>query len=403
MKIFSYVMVSMVLLLTACADNAAEMDLHETDSANSHRLSIAMAMKKADATLDRVLPGETRQGRYVQSVRSFSPQGLLTRSENESGDFYVINYADEGGFVVMSTDERVEPVVAFSDSGNLDASEISTNPALNDYLNEVAAALNEGIGVTPVFPTDSLGTSTLVGTLRKIVPALYTQSMEDWDQVSLNKYVRNKCGDTTPVGCVALSCMQIMCYNQWPDRWPVRNETSTTEHYTFDWEVLKDMRVHDKLARFAEILGRPEYLNMNYRPNSSGTQMSYVIPTFKAFGYLGGQSKEFDNQTALAQLLQKKPFIAAGGGHAWTIDGAYEFKYLVHLEGEPRYGLYYHFSWGHWGGGNGYYLYDTSNKSFAQTPEFLDDKDYNKDGLDKVYKNVSMYYDFQIDPSTITK
>lgn len=63
----------------------------------------------------------------------------LTLAERVSG-LYVINVANDGGFVIVSNDDRTFPILGFGESGNIDPDNMPANMRawLQGYADEIA-------------------------------------------------------------------------------------------------------------------------------------------------------------------------------------------------------------------------------------------------------------------------
>lgn len=369
--------------------------------ANSYKVSIEEAIENAEQFFSNMENGGTTRGsRIVKDVEIYTSGGLFTRSAETAPDFYVINYADDGGFALVSADSRRFPVYAFSYEGHMNLSDTLDNPGLGDYLRGIA-------GITPSTPGPSDSIPAVTGSFKVLVKPLIPILPSRWNQMILNKYVQEENGDV-PVGCVALAAGQIMSYNQWPDRWPVTGYETASEKYTFDWVEINKTKAHDSACRLMEILGRPEYLSMSYAPDGSSSSVRKLPNLFSKMGYNRPAIGNFNTNIALEYLNRKSPFVMSGypnnqiPGHAWVIDGVGQYEEPVKdFFGNPVYKIYYHFVWGNTGGSNGYYFYYDSSKSFETYPQFKDEIDYGSGTTGEPYSATLMVYKFEIDHSTI--
>ena len=400
MKIKHVLILMTGMLVASCSSDMATDLQPKSSRVDGNHVSLTEALQTAEEVFSDVYgKSVTRSVRFVSGVENYYSDNVLTRSGDENPDFYIVNYGNEEGFALLSADRRRNPVYAFSDTGHLHVGDTATNPGLKSYLEAISPIPD------PFNPKDSLHFET--GTWTVTVAPLLTEQVRDWDQISLNKYVKNKNGCTNaPVGCVALSCGQIMSYHGWPESVEVKNESGVTEKYEFDWTVLKHKRTDDKLARLMEILGRKENLNMSYNEVSeggSGAFMGTLSRTFVNMGYERTSSKTFTPSVATNHLKSSGPFVVGGKsdgeeyGHAWVIDGLCEQVIELSTPTGPGFikNLYYHFVWGHWGGGNGYYYFSQNPNQFNDTPGYRDEKDPPIQSLGAPMKNISMYYNFK--------
>ena len=390
--------IAIMALLASCNSNEPiPIDADNAAGNDKYLVEIDEAIKIADSVLAQLdaQNGKTRaSGRYLSSIEAFRADGGLTRSNNDNPDFYLLNYADDGGFALLAADRRKgTSIYAFSDEGNLNLADTVINEGLNEYINTLSI-LPPVIQRPDTFPL-------ITGTLRKLVQPILPEPVRNWDQISLNKYVQYKCGEKTPVGCGALACGMIMSHYQWPDRWPVKGYETASERYQFDWNIIRTKRSNDYTYRLLEILGRPENLNISYNLSGSSTYGSRISPTFVNMGYEACKSGKYNTHIVLETLFNNNPIIVTGRGggegHAWAIDGVCEYKeaYTNPNTHQPIVNLYYHFVWGNWGGSNGYYYYDQSNDSFALNARFSEEGEKENPGLTSIHSGIYIYYDFK--------
>lgn len=116
--------------ICACTQNEyTEIKEKSVESELSHLVTIDEAVKNAEDYLN-TLPVETRNGTGIPEVKdvitySLRDKGYVnTRSETDypvdAPVFYAINYKDNKGFVLASTDDRYIPVYAYVPEGNFD-------------------------------------------------------------------------------------------------------------------------------------------------------------------------------------------------------------------------------------------------------------------------------------------
>ncbi|MBD5355421.1 MAG: hypothetical protein HDR88_00190 [Bacteroides sp.] len=406
MKKSKFYLLPLTLLFCGCNMDSPDIVSNSPQTEESYFVSIEDAIETADKFFAQLedTPG-TRTHRVVKNIETYKRGNILTRSSNTAPDFYVINYMDEGGFALVSTDSRRIPVYAFSTEGHMSLSDTVTNEGLRNYLNECAIS-----PVSPVFPRDT--TLTAIGDeLKILVPPMLDENPRNWDQMSLNKYVCPNKIDSIPVGCVALATGQIMSYFRWPDRWPIDGYETAKERYTFNWTEMLKTRYNDPTARLMEILGRAENLNMRYRKKESSAYIDRVPLTMEKMGYKKPRQVAFNSDTVINTLYKKSPIIMSGypqeggSGHAWTVDGFAQCKRpLLKIdtgEIEYVYHLYYHFIWGNWGGSNGYFYYDDSLRSFEDQARAFDEVDYGHGNINTRWRNISTLIDFQVDTSKL--
>ena len=131
--------IAIMALLASCNSNEPiPIDADNAAGNDKYLVEIDEAIKIADSVLAQLdaQNGKTRaSGRYLSSIEAFRADGGLTRSNNDNPDFYLLNYADDGGFALLAADRRKgTSIYAFSDEGNLNLADTVINEGLNEYI-----------------------------------------------------------------------------------------------------------------------------------------------------------------------------------------------------------------------------------------------------------------------------
>ena len=97
--------------------------------------------------------GPIDQARALKIASNFFGQGTTTRQlsmaykapykasrtgKAEENLYYIFNRGNDQGYVVVAADDRVSPVIAFSDKGSLSESDIQANPSIKWYMMSIA-------------------------------------------------------------------------------------------------------------------------------------------------------------------------------------------------------------------------------------------------------------------------
>lgn len=295
--------------------------------------------------------------------------------------------AGETGFVLVSADDRVRPVLAYSFDDKF-SENVNRELAywLRGYEGQIAAAVEADMAASDVVVQEWSDLQADADTIVSIqhVPALMTTR---WDQ---GEPFNDRCpydsafSDRAVVGCVATAMAQIMKYWNYPT---FGTSSHTYSHYrygdlsadfentTYLWDYMPDM-----LDRFSPIMNRKAVSTLSYHCGVA-VEMWYDI---SAHGGSGAQSVCYPNwgithcatsafsdyfkysvdithryrdgfhDTSWASMLDAelaggRPMYYSGydddGGHAFVLDGS---------DIQRR----YHFNWGWSGYGNGYYTMD---------------------------------------------
>ena len=324
-----------------------------------------------------------------------------SRGENSSQNadgFYVFNDEANGGYVVVSGDERQVEVLGYSPNKSFDSENIpcGLRMLLEQYSREYDYLQMHGDGILEVAeggegnkvaegtekPSQSRlhekeGSQTR-GTRAAIGPLMKTS----WDQ---SPYYNKDCpidpqyGDQCVTGCVATAMAQIMYYHSYPSVGQGKNSYTSDSRQIkqsldfstvkFDWQNMTTK--YDKSSSTASINAVAALMHacgvavcMDYGNGASGgsgafsQDVPYALTNYFKYDrsavfydrkYFNGEEWE---QIIQAELNAGRPMLYSGrtdpdkngntSGHAFVLDG---------MDGSGR----YHFNWG-WGGSwNDYY------------------------------------------------
>lgn len=219
---------------------------------------------------------------------------------NDSVSLYIFNFADSAGYAIMSSDIRVEPLLAFVLQGCLRKGDIVTNPGLETAITRVV-----------YYAENKKNGSTNTGCIPVIEESPDREEYYDskvyyggncyvqWGQgAPYNKYCPMIDGDHTVTGCVATAIAQLMSIYEYPCNYG---------SYDFSWndinsEITPPEGVpEDQVAHLMEQLGLPQNLDMEYGVNGSGASPNRIPKTLENFGYSdGGNLIEYDTEEVVS-------------------------------------------------------------------------------------------------------
>ena len=290
----------------------------------------------------------------------------------KDGNIFILNNTN-GGWALVSADDCVRPILAYSPDGEFSIDDIS--PAAKDWFDNY----NEQIEVAQKisFQCDSdvqkKWEQLRNGRIRKestqyvVEPLIKTH----WYQSpGYNKYCPEIDGEKTVTGCVATAMAQVMNYWQWPKQGIGFHEYKSQNcgtvatvfggsPYNWDYmpEQLNDNSLDSCIVAVAELMfDCGVSVDMNYGLNSSGIRNLEKVKDAmtKYFKYSPNMILESkDNYTdekwtdkLKNELNNKRPILyygfGEGGGHAFICDG-YDAN------------DFFHFNWGWSGHGDAYY------------------------------------------------
>ncbi len=292
---------------------------------------------------------------------------VITLSCKNNPYLYIFNY-EKGGYVIVPADNRLLPIITFSETGCLD---IDSLPDGLRYCLELTAnqikknrdlSLNQSdkvkklwdIGKTYIKPTDPNNPENDYSYYYSMEPLLKTQ----WHQgCGFNTYCPSMTeGDCQHAyaGCGTIAVAQVMAYWKYPS--------------TYHWDRISNIQGSDEAARLIGDLF-PIIID-SYDKNGSSCKNDYNLrhaflkvgyKSASLAGYVNGINENggYDFQKVISNLNNNQPVIlgaysdykkilfvkwAAGKGHLWVCDG---YSKTVFTDSEY---LYFHMNWGQ--GGN---------------------------------------------------
>ena len=308
----------------------------------------------------------------LQKAQQFMPQKQFENSRvfarsggvSEVEPFYIFNVENNGGYVIVSGDDRTKEILGYASTGHIDMNNLPDNLCWwLDYYANVISSLKKN---------SSFRQSNPNSVMQEISPLIQTQ----WHQYSP---FNNQCiinGETCVTGCVAIAMAQVMNYWKWPEStkgissYTINSQTiETLPGTSFNWTNMSD----GDLAKLCRYCGQS--VKMLYSPYGSGASDG-LIPSalVNDFNYDQGVHSVFresfrpDDWENLIynEIHAGRPVIYSGQsttgyGHSFICDGYKD-------------GLF-HVNWG-WGGLCDSYFVLTVMDSFGS--ENIDDT-YSED------------------------
>lgn len=304
----------------------------------------------------------------VSLVYTFVEQPVsgLRNQTSEKADVYVFNIGRENGFVIVSGDDRVRPVIAYATEGSFVAEQMPENLAswMKHYQDEIRHAVTTQWEATDLIKEE--WNKYLTGTFRSTQKVLLQTA--NWDQQEpYNRMCPQLPQGIPPTGCVATAMGIVMKYYNYPLQ-AIHGVSAyggvSITYDKYDWNNMlmeyKDGNYTDEQARaVAKLLFHcGANVKMQYEINESVAYMTDIAPALmNTFGYskqIRYINKNYNNYSwnEWITLLKKeldaqRPVIYSGksisAAHAFICDG--------YNSDET-----YHINWG-WGGtSNGNYL-----------------------------------------------
>ncbi len=292
-----------------------------------------------------------RFSRQNSRLRSSVADGELTLAYTASSSvvnhFFVYNLP-KGGFVIVSADDCVEPVLGYCESGEFDVNTIPDNMRgmLGEFQSEIDYAIAHSDGNAATQPL--LAAPEMAAEKLPVAPLISTK----WGQ---NSPFNDQCPmydseQRCVTGCTATAMSQIMNYFQWPKTCSGSYSYSTTINgssvtlskdfstVTFDWDNMLD--VYDESATEAQKEAVATLMstvgvgsNMYYGLSSGAYIFDAYIALVNYFNY--DKSLKYTqriyhsltewNDLIYNELANGRPVLYAGynsnSGHTYVCDG----------------------------------------------------------------------------------
>lgn len=353
-------------------------------------LFFMMAAAGLTATAAPITPGEAlarlERGGLSKRVSKFKKGGSLRlahsmQRRNGEAALYVFNNGNGNGYVVLSADDKVTPVLGYAETGSFDVSNIP--PQLQWWLDEYSGQItlmsenegNEDISGAPG-EGEPGADGDAGGEARKAVsPILKTK----WNQgMPFNNLCPEYALGTNyrcATGCVATAMAQVMKHYSYPLK--ATGEVSVTSPLggtltmdlsaePFDWAKMKDVYNAGEYTKeegnaVALLMKACGYsVDMNYGPSSGASSFAAAVALVNNFGYNSNiryLSREYFSTSEwdamlYGEMVAGRPVLYGGssssGGHEFVCDG---------YDGNG----YYHFNWGWSGMSDGWFIIDALN------------------------------------------
>ena len=322
-----------------------------------------------------------------------------------------------GEWCLVPSTKTVSPILAFgtSDVGN-DEAPIAYNNLIEQYLNEINAAIQEGYNGTSLISenwemllspsrfndfTYSIGDSLLSTTGRG--NNIWKQSCNNngTDTPSYHMFCPESNGNGCycghyHAGCGAVAMGQIMWYWQWP-----RESIYRTYHWEKMPAALYYYTPQDNAEEIAHLLRDCGILTgMSYNCPGSFTVSDSIVKAFKNFfGYKGvvkhyARDWEYGNSwrdLISSEIDNGRPVLFYGDGFVFFVHG-----HFFVIDGYMDYGdeRLFHVNWGHGGAENGFCTLDrlyegSTNYSFNNRAIVGISPTYNESNITSLnYTNV---------------
>lgn len=297
--------------------------------------------------------------------------------------FYVFNI-NTSGFIIVSGDDHVSPILAYSNEGLFVFEEMPNNVKkwIENYKIQIRDVIENDIKATKEIQSEwHFLTNGDKNIATKSVSSVLPLVQARWHQTP---YYNAQCPGGSVTGCVATAMAQIMKYWNFPNTgsgfhsYNHSNYGTISANFgntTYNWGAMPNSLNSSNNAIATLMFHCGVSVNMNYSPSVSGAYIisamspyqncsEYALKTY--FGYkstMQGIQRSSYSSAQWINLLRteldaSRPILYAGfgsgGGHAFVCDG-YDNN------------NFFHFNWG-WGGAyDGYFSINALNPNGVGT------------------------------------
>lgn len=398
----------MAIFVISCTNDNLMEDVNDIRvESPSHRLTAEQAGQNA---LDFVkkFKTETRAGRTdlkISEIKAIGNNNEVTRSNGSvcfDSLFYVVNFADNQGFVIAAADDRDETIFAYVEEGNYE--EETTNNGFDEFM-DALCSLQTSRGIQRFDTQEEFmvidpneGDANRFYLFEVMSPLLVTK----WGQWTYNTY----CPQNTPTGCVPTAISQICSFLNEPDtiRWSQNFESGQSridwdrivnECSSFSWGNVYSADLRNQIAHLMRFWG--VVFSAKYNSNGTSVNSKTAISKIRDYGINATNLTNYNVENVMNDLKKSNRIVYMHGrdeaddsGHAWVVDG------YIHEIRNGRGYIYIHCNWG-WGGrNNGYFLGSVLNA--GEGPVYNDDGQKTRSSQEPTYN-----YTNNLKYSTISK
>lgn len=355
-KNFAFLLLISVALVSCHADQDCEFVVSNNptleDLIDKNNISVDEAIVSLYSEMGYIYGEETRV-KSIKDVTCVKLHELLgdTRGTENNIDnlLYIVEFENGQGSAILGADKRIDSVVAILDESSITKDDfvramsgvedgnISTYIAKcisNSIANTLNTETRSGIIQRPT--SNWVENDTI--NIRKQNPILNTK----WHQrAPYNSYCITQNFDGSNVvcvaGCVPIAAAQTIAHNMFPTNLIING-------ISFDWSLIDDcyygatpsLAAKDEVARFVHEIG----LNINavYGENSTSASTHNVVGLLNEIGYSNVAYVDYDYNDVFDMVYTNKyPTIIKGNdvddnsGHAWVIDGCFNFTVNSYL------------------------------------------------------------------------
>lgn len=305
----------------------------------------------------------------------------INEVKNDSGStsFYIINY-NEGGFILLSADNRINPILAFSENGIFSVDENTHAAGLKYWITETAkqiddlqhsnAKQNEIIKM--LWKNIALQSKTTTPNMSAKPPVEecydHTETNIVGPFLNMTWNQQGTFNDALPhtycngtyfeffAGCVPIAMAQIMKFHNYPNTY---NWSAMPPEYGSAATADLILDIHNSIR--AVYSGYPSY-SCTETGVPANADMGKILKNY--FNYTSADFGDYNEQILKDNLNAGRPVLLSGSGstaHMWICDGYFTSSYFFD-DCTGGSSLMFSMKWGWLNGvNNGWYSFNNFN------------------------------------------
>ena len=335
----------------------------------------------------KTLPSDASPVQNGSRKKAQASDSSSSEAENWDDALYIFNASNDGGYVIVSGDDRVEPILGYVDHGSFDPDNIPDNMRawLQGCADDIRYIVDNNI--SPDSPI--LKKRNKISRTKHSIPELLTTRWNQGHPYNLTcpKYYKGDGTQAYPAsGCVATAMAQVVNHYKFPEKTKAIIPAHSNKYKLDDgtektvtvravprntpiyWEEMRDtyscndQHVHDAadtaVANLVLYCGQAVKMGWGASSGASTSRSRDVFVNYFGYddcAYWGGRGDYYIDEwfdMLYDELDAGYPVLYAGhssgGGHAFVLDG---------FDGDNL----FHVNWGWGGGSNGWFLVSILN------------------------------------------
>lgn len=321
----------------------------------AREISLSEARQFATAFIRKQMPMKMQSANptdYLQLVH--------TIRQSNHNLIYIFNQGENDGFVIASGDDRVMPILGYSDTGSFDTDNMPDNFRywLECCEKQIKYAIDNDLSINE---TSQNIESEDYAPIEPLITTRWGQKAPYNNHFSIDPETGERC----VTGCVTTAIAQLMNYHKWPDRGvgELTYDSDGIEMYAnyeeteYQWDRMLDSydenSPQESIDAVAELMQHCG-IAFSFGIGSDETVGSYDINCFRynfKYDFDITFLPDDDEKAIYDELAAGRPVLLAGNaynnnklfGHAFICDGYSENGF-------------FHINWGWVGNSDGYYL-----------------------------------------------